>query len=94
MRATVLAAFSMALLTAPAVAQAQAGAEEPAKAEPKICRVDRATGSLAKRHKICKTRAEWDALRRQTKSDIEDIQRNSGAIPRTAGGMGSPAGSQ
>jgi hypothetical protein len=58
-------------------------AEDPAKAEKKVCRSERVTGSLARVNKICMTKAEWDRLARETRKDLEDIQRNAGAVPRT-----------
>jgi hypothetical protein len=80
MKAIILPLLAGAVWAAPAVANELAAAEEPAKAEPKICRVDRATGSLARRNRICLTRAQWDALRRDTKQGVEDIQRNNNSI--------------
>lgn len=68
--------------------------DQDAPKEKKICRVERTTGSLVNQRRICMTKAEWDQLAAQTKKDVEDIQRNAGAIPRTAGGNGSTAGFQ
>lgn len=78
-KAVLLAIIAATLPVSPALASESAEAE-PEKPEPKICRVDRATGSLARRNRICLTRAQWDALRRDTKQGVEDIQRNNNSI--------------
>jgi hypothetical protein len=88
-----LAAALTVSLAAPALAGDGDKAPDAPK-EKKICRTERVTGSLVAQRRICMTKAEWDKLAQQTKNDIEDIQRNGGAIPRTAGGNGSTAGFQ
>lgn len=70
----------VALLAAPAYLSAAAA--EPtdesttaAKTEKKICRKDRATGSLVRVRRICMSKAEWDKVHSDTRNDVEDIQR-------------------
>ena len=77
MKTSILAVFAAALLAAPAAAQDEG--EEPAKkSEPKICKVDRATGSLARRNKVCLTRSEWRELNSRTKDDIDSFTSRMG----------------
>ena len=76
------------------LAASTVSAQVPAEArEKKICQTERLTGSLTRTRRICMTRDEWDQLRRDTKQDIDNIQRNSGAVPRQQSGPGAPAGS-
>lgn len=72
--------MARALLAAPLYLSAAAA--EPtdktttaAQTEKKICRKDRATGSLVRVRRICMTKSDWDKLHSDTKNDIEDIQR-------------------
>lgn len=39
-----------------------------------ICRNQRETGSMLNRTRVCKTRAQWEAERRQTRQDIDRSQ--------------------
>ena len=78
-------AVGLALLTAAVGATAQEAPPEVPKEEKKICQTERVTGSLTRSKRVCLTRAEWDRLARATKQDIEDLQRNSGAIQRQSG---------
>ena len=71
---------ALALLTATgAFAKDEDQAADNAKAEKKVCRSEGVTGSLARVNQICMTKEEWNALSRQTKSDIDDLQHH-GAI--------------
>ena len=63
--------------TASAKDKAQDG--DPAKAEKKVCRSEGVTGSLARVNTICMTNAEWNALSRQTKADV-DVMQHNGAV--------------
>ena len=85
---TIGALAGFALLSTPALA------DEPAEAAPerKICKTERATGSLTRSRRICMTQAEWDQLRRDTQKDLADMQRNGGAIPRTINGSAANQG--
>jgi hypothetical protein len=44
-----------------------------------ICRSQRETGSMLNRSRVCKTRAQWDAERRDTRTQIERAQSNRAA---------------
>ena len=41
-----------------------------------ICRNQRETGSMLNRTRVCKTRAEWDAERRDNRQSIDRSQSN------------------
>jgi hypothetical protein len=45
---------------------------EPEK-EKKICRTDKATGSLTRRTRVCMTRAEWNELSARTRKGIDEM---------------------
>ncbi|HEY6814565.1 MAG TPA: hypothetical protein VI168_03400 [Croceibacterium sp.] len=81
----------LVLLVAGGAAAQDAPSEASGKDE-QICKTERVTGSRARRTRICMTQDEWDRLRRETKQGIEDIQRNSGAVPRQQSGAGAAAG--
>ena len=57
------------LVPAAAAAQAPAGG-----ANDMICRITGETGSRLQRSRICKTRAEWDELRREQRNSIDRAQ--------------------
>lgn len=46
-----------------------------------ICRVTGETGSRLQRSRVCKTRAEWDQLRREQRNTLDRAQ--TGQINRT-----------
>lgn len=54
---------------------------EPDPGEQVICRPDRATGSLTRVNRICKTRNEWNGVHANTRDNLNDMQRGA------AGGM-------
>ena len=58
-------------LLVPAAATAQAPADN---ANDMVCRVTGETGSRLQRSRICKTRAEWDELRREQRNSIDRAQ--------------------
>ena len=70
-------AFAAALLIASTGAMAAAPqeqpAQDPAQQEKKICRTERATGSLTRRTRICMTSAEWRELNARTKRGLDDF---------------------
>ena len=89
---TLTLAAALALLAATgAAAKDKDQSAGQAQAEKKICQSEHVTGSLARTQEICMTRAEWDALRHRSKQDVEDIQRNNGAIAGQSG-MASSSG--
>ena len=69
------------LLALPAGAVAAVPPERPAEAETKperkICRTERATGSLTRRTRICLTEAEWRVLHSRTKRGLDDFVRGA-----------------
>ena len=71
-----------------AAAPADRPAEQEAQQEKKICRVDRATGSLTRRTRICLTRAQWNELHNRTKRGLDDFNRGA------SGGCRAPADPQ
>jgi hypothetical protein len=87
MKFTVVAS-GLALITAPALAQAP-GSDGPvpaAKLDPRDpnairCRKIEVTGSLVKKERICKTNAEWVRSRDQQQRDADDL------ITRSRSGM-------
>ena len=52
---------------------AGAGAADP---NAMICRNQRETGSMLNRTRVCKTRAQWEADRRDTRQTIDRTQTN------------------
>jgi hypothetical protein len=76
----VAAALTVGLTGAAASAQGtqQAGAaQEEAKEEKKICRTDRATGSLTRRTRVCMTAEEWRELNTRTYRGVSQMQGES-----------------
>ena len=65
------------LLALSAAATAAEPAEQPAEAEAKperkICRTERATGSLTRRTRICLTEDQWRELHARTKRGLDDF---------------------
>ena len=54
-----------------------AAAAEAARGEEVICRRDRATGSLTRVNRVCKTRNEWNNTAANARDNMEDMQRNA-----------------
>jgi hypothetical protein len=52
------------------------GAGASANPDQMICRTVRETGSMLGRSRICKTRAQWEAERRDTRQTIDRSQTN------------------
>jgi invasion protein IalB len=88
----IFAALALVSTSASAQQQPQAAPAEAApKEEKKICRSERATGSLTRVNRICMTKAEWDQLAESTRKNIGDISRQAGT--NTSGGASAgPAG--
>jgi hypothetical protein len=70
MLAAAFAVFATAAAGAPA--EPPAGTD-PAKAEKKICRTERATGSLTRRTRICMTATEWRELNNRTRKGHDEM---------------------
>lgn len=58
---------------------------DPLDPDKKICRSEVSTGSLVARKKVCKTRAQWDAERREAQDATGKMQE-----PRYSCGATSP----
>lgn len=65
---------SQPVVTDPAQAAAAAA---PDPGEEIICRRDRATGSLTRVNRVCKTRNEWNGTYANTRDNLNDMQRNA-----------------
>jgi len=72
----VAAALAMTVTGVAASAEEQPAQEEP-KPEKKICRTDRATGSLTRRTRICMTEAQWRELNSRTRRGVDEMQGSS-----------------
>lgn len=71
-------AAAPAAQSAPAQPEATpAAAPSPAAKERKICRTERATGSLTRQHRICMTKAEWTELETATHKGVGEMQRGA-----------------
>lgn len=74
-----LIAIAMAAVpgAAPAAGAKASGADDGSK---RICRIQATTGWRTRATRICRTRAEWEQLARQTDQDVRDMRRRrSGA---------------
>ena len=65
---------AIALTTGAAMAGGTANTAKQGE-DKKICRSDPSVGSRLKRTRTCHTKAEWAEIRRQTKQEIDQIQR-------------------
>jgi len=73
--------FLCALLASTAASaqpSSNASSSGAAAADPNavVCRNQRETGSMLNRTRVCKTRAEWDAERRENRQAIDRTQTN------------------
>jgi len=53
--------------------QESQGQQEEPKKEKKICRTERATGSLTRRTRICMTDAQWRELNSRTRRGVDEM---------------------
>ena len=89
----VLVAAAMALAVTGIAASAQE-AQDEAPPEKKICRTERATGSLTRRTRICLTEAQWREVNSRTHKGVSEMQGQASggqavANNPSAGGPGS-----
>ena len=49
-------------------------AEDPPQDERKICRTEKATGSLTRRNRICLTAAQWREVQDRTRRGVGELQ--------------------
>jgi hypothetical protein len=60
--------------------QAATPVADTSDADTIICRkLDPPTGSLIGERKVCKTKAEWDAIRKEAQGDLDNASRTTGA---------------
>ena len=74
------AAFTVAFAVAAGPGDAQ-DAAEAAKEEKKICRTEKATGSLTRRTRICMTAAQWREFHSRTKKGVDEMQNSASGAP-------------
>ena len=73
MKSSILAAAAIiAFAGVAASAQEAQNAEQPQE-EKKICRTERATGSLTRRTRICLTAAQWRELNDRTRKGLNEM---------------------
>lgn len=74
---------------------AQEAAPEEAQREKKICRTEKATGSLTRRTRICMTETQWHELNNRTRRGLEEMGQSGSCAPRCISAMdvscGAPA---
>lgn len=74
MKANIVAAAILILSSGAMAADSQAPASQgEQKAEKKICRVTKVTGSLTRKNRVCLTASEWEELHRNTKKGLDDF---------------------
>jgi hypothetical protein len=71
-------ASSLAVVLAAPVLAADNDSEDGEKKEKVICRSERATGSLARKTRVCLTQSQWDELNAKTRKDIDDFTTRGG----------------
>lgn len=62
-------------------ASAQEAAPEEAQQEKKICRTQKATGSLTRRTRICMTETQWRELNNRTRRGLEEMGQSGSGAP-------------
>ena len=68
----IAAAMAMAVTGVAASAQEAQDAPEPPR-EKKICRTEKATGSLTRRTRTCLTEAQWRELNNRTRRGVDEM---------------------
>jgi hypothetical protein len=71
--AALLVAAGGVLAAPPQEQPAQQSAQQAAQPEKKICRTERATGSLTRRTRICLTAAQWREINDRTRHGIDEF---------------------
>jgi hypothetical protein len=61
--------------------------DEAARQEKKICRTEKATGSLTRRTRICLTETQWRELNRRTRRGLEEMGQSGSGAPRCMSAM-------
>lgn len=90
---SIIVAAAIAMAATGVAASAQEAEEEP-KQEKKICRTERATGSLTRRTRICLTEAQWRELNSRTYRGVSQMQGDASGSQAVANnpGPGGPGG--
>lgn len=60
--------------------------------ERKICRTDKATGSLTRRNRICMTQAQWREIYDRTRRGVSELQGSASGAPRCVSAMDAACG--
>jgi invasion protein IalB len=84
-----LVATSVPPLAAQSTPPGSSKARPPADPNQKICQDITTVGSRLATKRICATRSEWEAKKRDDKDTVDQIQR-SACMPTHNGGGGSP----
>lgn len=78
MKSVIWAAAILTAGTSVAAAAQETRTEQTAPAEPqeekKICRTERATGSLTRRTRVCMTAAQWREINARTYKGVSEMQ--------------------
>ena len=80
-----IVAALVACVATGAVAQDQQ--PEPEKAEKKICKTQRITGSLTRRSRTCMTQAEWDRVAQGTRNAVDNVIRDANQSQAAGGAV-------
>lgn len=80
MKSILAAAVALAMTSVTASAQ-EADTE---KSEKKICRTEKATGSLTRRTRICLTETQWRELNDRTRRGVDEMNREAAGGTNTS----------
>jgi transposase-like protein len=76
------AAFLVATSGLSAAAPPLANSDAQARQEKKICRTEKATGSLTRRTRICLTEVQWRELNARTRRGVDEMNGSASGAPR------------
>ena len=79
----VMATIGMAAHAQESPAEPQA--ERQAKQEKRICRTEKATGSLTRRTRLCLTQAQWQELNNGTRKGLDEFVATASGAPKCLG---------
>jgi hypothetical protein len=74
------------------VSTAAAETEAAPQEEKKICRTEKATGSLTRRHRICMTQAQWREIYDRTRRGVGELQGSASGSPACLSAMDAACG--
>ena len=72
--AAMLVGAAGALAAPPQERPAQQASQQAAQPERKICRTEKATGSLTRRTRVCMTAAQWREINSKTMRGVSEMQ--------------------